>query len=127
MHRSHWEMEVHAKEFKQRRWAEAARRRRADEALGFDASLDNPFHLGIAQFVSKIRAWLSSSRTPRATRLDEPEWLVSSVQTEVIQTDSQRTPRARQRRHSQPYADMVVIARGPLAAVAEQPSGVSDC
>lgn len=127
MQRSHWEMEVHAKDVQQRRGAETARQRRVDEAKGVDATSVNPFNLGIAQFVSKLRAWLSCSRTPRAAQLDEPEWLSSTMQTEVVQTDRQRTPRARPPRFWQPYADMVVIAQGPLAEIAEQPGGVRDC
>ena len=127
MHRSFWELEVYAKDFQERRWAEAARQRRADEAKGVAAAGIKPFNLGIAQVMSKTRAWRSSSRTPRATQLDEPEWLVSHVRPEFIQTDCQRSPRARPRRLLQPYADMVVIARGLIVEVTEQPSGVSDC
>jgi hypothetical protein len=113
MHRSFWELEVYAKDYQQRRWAEAARQGCADEAMSVEAVSINLFTLGIAQFVSKIRAWLSTRRTPRVTQLDEPKWLVSNVQTAVIRTDFQRTPRTRPRRLPQPYADMVVIARSP--------------
>jgi hypothetical protein len=127
MHRSFWELEDYAKDFQERRWAEAARQRRADEAMGVVAAGINPFNLGIAQVMSKTRAWRSSSRTPRATQLDEPEWLVSHVRPEIIQTDCQRSPRARPRRLLQPYADMVVIAWGTVAEVAEQPRGVGHC
>lgn len=129
MHRSFWDLEVHAKDFQQRRWAEAARRRRADEAMGIQASAANPFDLGIARFMSTVRAWLASGHTRRAPHGNGRAELAASAQTAAVLENSVRVPRVRPGWPAQPYADMMIIARGPKmdVEVVEEPSVVRDC
>jgi hypothetical protein len=124
MYRSSWDLEVYAKHVREWREAEAAWYRLVDEAMDARAAAVNPFNLGIARFVSTVKTWFSSNGMQRAPQVDERGGLASNAQSDGLL----ETPwRARPRRLSQPYADMVVIARGPIAKGAEQPSGVSDC
>lgn len=123
MHRSHWDIEVYAKDFQERRWREAAQRRLADEAVSRAATsiTDNPFNLAVARFLNAWKTRLTLRRAAEAPRpATDP---VASAVPEIV-----ALPYRPQRvQGAQPYADMVVIARGPVVGVAEQPSGVRDC
>lgn len=128
MHRSQWDLEVYAKDFQERRWQEAARRRQADEATR-SASREsvNSFDLGIARFLARMKSWFATGQIDRTSR---PALDAAAAAREHLAAgrQSQRmAPRVRPNRLAQPYTDMVVVARGPMVNVAEQPSGVSDC
>lgn len=122
MHRGYWEIEVFARDFQERRWQEAAKHRRADEAMrSAPREGVNAFDLGIARLMTRATSWLATRRpvmTPAAAPRGLPE-----IAPEIPQQASQTPPP----RHARPYGDMVVIARRPLVDVAEQPCGVSDC
>lgn len=124
MYRSHWDIEVYAKDFQDRRWREAAQRRRAEEAVGSRSAGAvgvNPFNLAVARFLSAWSARFASGRATDAPRpvADREGFGKSDVVPQPV-----REPRGRL---AQPYADMVVVARGPMVGVTEQPCGVSDC
>ena len=124
MHRSHWDIEVYAKDFQENRWREAARRRLADEAVEGGAAnrvAVNPFNLAVARVLTAMSSWLSSGRVAGAPRT------VGGDGAELLRETEHEPRPARSSRPAQPYTDMVVIARGPLAGVREQPSAVSDC
>ncbi len=122
MHRGSWEMEVYARDFQQRRWHEAAKRRLADEAArSVSRERGNPFALGIARLLATVAAWLSSDRTRHARRTNQEATAVASMQSKIVPERERPAPRAL------PYADMTIVARGPIGEVAEQPSGIRDC
>jgi hypothetical protein len=120
MHRSHWDIEVYAKDFQKRRWQEAARRRLAEEATGGDANgiADNTFNLTIARMLRSFRSWFSTENLSEAPRRTVGDTAAVAMEPE---------PTTPPRRLAQPYADMVVVARGPLAGVTEKPCVVRDC
>jgi hypothetical protein len=123
MHRSYWDIEVYAKDFQERRWREAAQRRLADEAVSRTVSSGavNPFNLAVARFLNAWKTRITSGRAAKAPRpAADP---VAGVLPEIVALPY----RPKRVRGAHPYADMVVIARGPVVGVAEQPSGVRDC
>lgn len=121
MHRSHWDLEVYARDFQERRRLEAARSRLGAEAAGKTGRAGgNPLKLACA---SILRAWNARLDSGRAAGFPEP---VAEPGLNAADVAGQPHRSARGRL-SQPYADMVVIARGPRAGVTEQPSAVSDC
>jgi hypothetical protein len=124
MHRSYWDIEAYARDFHERHAQEAARRRLADEAASRGVAHPanpNPFNLAVARFLGTLRARLSSGRYADAGRADAESQAAARIES-VSQPE-----RALPIRLTQPYADMVVIARGTKAGVVEQPSVVSDC
>ena len=123
MHRSHWDIEVYAKDFQERRRQEALRRRLAEEATRRETSSGavNPFNLAIARLLNAWQARLAPKRA--ATGPGQGTDLVATCGPEIVALPE----RPKRARVAQPYADMVVIARGPVVNVTEQPSGVSDC
>jgi hypothetical protein len=101
---------------------EAARSRLADEATGraADSAAANPFHLAATRFLSGWRAKLTSGRADEISR---------SAAEQLAPAQAQSAPQHARPAHgrlAQPYGDMVVVARGPLAGVAEEPSGVRE-
>jgi hypothetical protein len=123
MHRSHWDIEVYAKDFQERRWREAAQSRLATEAVSRAASsvAVNSFNLAVARLLNAWKTRLTSGRAAEAPR-PAADPVASAV------PDIAALPyRPRRVRGAHPYADMVIIARGPVVGVAEQPSGVRDC
>jgi hypothetical protein len=123
MHRSHWDIEVYAKDFQERRWQEAARRRLTNEAARRETphGAVNPFMLAIAHVLNTWRSRLAPKRA--ATGSGHGAEPVATPSAEIVAVSA----RPKRARAAQPYADMVVIARGPMVNVTEQPSGVSDC
>lgn len=123
MHRSYWDLEVYARDFQERRRQEAARSQLGAEAAAGKAERaagGNPLKLAFASILS---AWNARLGSGRAAGLPE-----SVAEPGLIAADVAGQPhRSARGRLSQPYADMIVIARGPRAGVTEQPSGVSDC
>ena len=122
MHRSHWDLEVYAKDFQENRWREAARQRLAAEAAGGQAPENRRvwlFHLDVARGVAVVQSWFSAPRLA-SERADAGEAAVAD--------ETRGVPRsAPSARLASPYDAMAVIARGSAASIAEQPSGVSDC
>ena len=81
----------------------------------------NPFNLAFARVLNAWQARLA----PRRAAMGPGHGAEPAVTPgpELVA----RSERPKRARVAQPYADMVVIARGPVANVTEQPSGVSDC
>jgi hypothetical protein len=124
MHRSHWDLEVYAKDFQERRQQEAARGRLGAEAAAAQAGIavgGNPVKLAMA---SILGAWKALRVSGRVAGPPHPAGAFDPIAAVEVASRPHRPARGRL---AQPYADMVVIARGPMAAVTEQPSGVSDC
>ena len=123
MHRSHWDLEVYARDFQERRWQEAARSRLSAQAAGTAQrpSFGTPFSLTIAGILGAWRSRLAFGRAAAA-----PQSIADSGPIPAADV-APRPLRAARGRLVQPYADMVVVARGSMAGVTEQPCGVSDC
>ena len=122
MHRSYWDLEVYARDFQERRRQVAARSQLGAEAAAGKTGRagGNPLKLAFASILS---AWNARLGSGPAAGLPE-----SVAEPGLIAADVAGQPhRSARGRLSQPYVDMVVIARGPIAGVTEQPSGVSDC
>ena len=123
MHHSTWDLEVYAREMQERRWREATRARQIVEA-GRRGDRPAP-RFSVARLASVARTWLSPRPTPLARvklpTASEPGLLGMHVAEPPVE------PGVRPSRLSQPYAGMVVLARGTGAQAAEQPCGVGDC
>ena len=123
MNLSTWDLEVYAREMQRRRWREATRARQIEEACRGGHRPAPRF--SVARLTSAARTWLSS-RPAGADRgeapvASEPGLLAMHV------AESPANPGVRPSPLSQPYAGMVVLARGAAAQTAEQPCGVGDC
>lgn len=119
MHRSHWDLEVHAKDFQTRRLREAARTRLVEEAAS-GADMASP----IARVLDRILLlWRAKIGAGPALASRQPISKLGPVAVADVVGPS-HPPRARL---AQPYADMVIVARGSMVGVTEQPRGVSDC
>ena len=127
MHRSSWEMEVYASDFQERRQTEAARQRRATEAMVDVSQQGDLLVLGVARFLTAFKSWLATRRiaAPSRGRLVNPA--PTTGQPAIASASAGPVRGSKSSRLTAPYADMVVIARGPRGQVVEQPSGVNDC
>ena len=125
MNHSTWDLEVHAREM-QRRWqSEADRARQFEAARQRGDQMRVPVTwFSISRLMTAFRAYLS----PRRSAIDGAAPPV--VETQVLSIpvpESRLTPDARSATLSQPYAGMVVLARGPSVQNAAQPCAAGDC
>lgn len=127
MHRSSWEMEVYASDFQERRQTEAARQRRANEAMVDVSPQGDLLALGVARFLTAVRTWLSTRRIAAPSRGRRVSATPTTAQAATASASAGPIRGSTSSRLTAPYADMVVIARGPRGQVVEQPSGVNDC
>lgn len=126
MNHSTWDLEVHAREM-QRRWQSEADRARQFEAARQrgDQTRVSATWFSIWRFVTAFRDYLS----PRRSSIDgaatppvvEGQFLPGPV------TVSRLSPDASSGALSQPYAGMVVLARGTSVQNAAQPCAAGDC
>jgi hypothetical protein len=118
MQHSTWDLEVHTREMQQRRWREAIRARQIDEACRRSASPAPRFI--VARLATMARTWLLPRRAP-------VDWVTVPRASEAKPVaEPPATSGARPSRLSQPYAGMVVLARGTGTQTAEQPCGIGD-
>ena len=122
---SSWDLEVHAKETRQRAMREAETARRVNEASGHAARIQTtkrwvrPWHAG-----SLLLAWLAlrGSRHGVAATAD-----AGACQPPRLIPSECRPPLRRPIRAAEPYAGMGVIAHGQVASCPERPSLVKCC
>jgi hypothetical protein len=109
MYQNSWEMEVHARDLRERRLRQAARARLLDAAAGDRQMAASRLTSHVASVIAMASAVVSRVvRGDAARQSTEPAQELSAA--------AKRTPAAarmdRQRRQMDPFADMVVIARG---------------
>ena len=124
MHSGSWELEVYARDFRERRWREAAKQRQVDEAArSVPRRRVNAFDFRITHLLAAVAAWRSSARTRLSRRTDR----AASRQPALVPERERPAPRALPSHLTQPYAGMMIVARGPMVEVVEDPCVVSDC
>ena len=126
MHHSTWDLEVHAREMQQRRFCEAERARQFEVARHHSRQR----HVTATRFsFSRLMTAVRNSLSPRPIRVTgagSPA-LIESRLRPVAAEESQVIPKGMVGELSQPYAGMVVLARGTSAPTAAQPCAAGDC
>jgi hypothetical protein len=126
MQHNTWDLEVHAREM-QRRWL-----READRARQIDAARQRLDHLRVpaTRFsISRLMAAFRDRLSPRRRSLDGsvvPARPAAALLPLPLE-EPRLSPDARSGGLSQPYASMVVLARGTSAQSAAQPCAAGDC
>ncbi len=126
MYHSSWDLEVHAREMR-RQWL-----REAERARQFETARQRGDHaripaarFSVARFMTALRSSLSPRRSTiggaAAPALAEPVPLPLALE------ELRLSPDPRSSGLSQPYAGMVVLARGTSVHSAVQPSPAGDC
>jgi hypothetical protein len=125
MNHSTWDLEVHAREMQQRRLSEANRVRQIEAARHSGNSLRIPAtRFSISRLMTTFRDCLS----PRRSSLDGAAAPVVAARLRPIpMPESRLSPDVPSSALSQPYAGMVVLARGTSAQTAAQPCAAGDC
>jgi hypothetical protein len=122
-----WDIEVHAREMQARRMREAARERLADAAARGGRRGVRSGGLGLARLVAMARDRLSAPRPrPEFSAVSETA-AVSEPAIAIVPENPRHLPRAQPRRFAEPYAAMVVIARGAPPMRSEEPCRAWDC
>jgi hypothetical protein len=126
MQHSTWDLEVHASEMQQRRQLEADRARQIDAARkrGHQTGV-SPKRFSILQLVTAFRDSLAPQR--RSTADAAPPAVAENQVLPILVQESRLSPVARSDALSQPYAGMMVLARGTSAQSRAQPCAASDC
>jgi hypothetical protein len=126
MQHSTWDLEVHAREM-QRRWL-----READRARQLEAAKQRADHVkgpvirfSVSRLMAAFRDWLSPRR--RSTDGSAAPARAGAALLPLPLEEPRLSPDARSAALSQPYAGMVVLARGTSAQSAAQPSAAGDC
>jgi hypothetical protein len=126
MNHSTWDLEVHARELQQRRFREADRARQIQAARQRGDDLRIPAtRFTISRLVTAFRQCL----LPRPLSVDgvgSPALVETQLQP-LTAEEPQAIPNARAGGLSQPYASMVVLARGPSAPATAQGCAAGDC
>ena len=126
MHHSTWDLEVHAREMQQRRQREADRARQIDAARQRGDHTrrfaDEIQHLAIGDRVPGLLA-------PQRRSIDgaAPPAVAENQVLPILVEESRLSPVARSDALSQPYAGMMVLARGTSAQSTAQPCAAGDC
>jgi hypothetical protein len=126
MNHSTWDLEVHARELQQRRFREADRARQIQAARQRGDGLRIPAtRLTISRLVAAFRQCL----LPQPLSVDgvRSPALVETRLRPLPAEEPQAIPNARAVGLSQPYAGMVVLARGTSAPATAQPCAAGDC
>jgi hypothetical protein len=126
MHYSSWDLEVHAREMR-RRWL-----REAERARQFETARQRGNRPGVpaARFsVARFMTALRSSLSPRRSPVDGAAGpaLAEAVPLPLPLEELRRGPDPRSSALSQPYAGMVVLARGTSVPNAVQSCPAGDC
>jgi hypothetical protein len=126
MNHNSWDLEVHAREMQERRFREAERARQVQAARQRDDGIRIPVtRFSISRLMTAFRNCLS----PRPILVDGAGslTLVEGPPRPLPAGEPQVIPNARAGGLSQPYAGMVVLARGTSAQPAAQPCAAGDC
>jgi len=126
MNHNSWDLEVHAREMQERRFREAERARQVQAARQRDDGIRIPVtRFSISRLMTAFRNCLS----PRPILVDGAGslTLVEDRLRPLPAGEAQVIPNARAGGLSQPYAGMVVLARGPNVQTAAQPCAAGDC
>jgi hypothetical protein len=126
MQHSTWDLEVHAREMQQRRQREADRARQIEAACRRgDRMRVSPTRFSIARFMTAFRDRLSLQHGSV-----DGAAAPAIVETHVLpipKPEPGSIPDARPGALSQPYAGMVILARGTSARSTAQPCAAGDC
>ena len=130
MNHSTWDLEVHAREMQQRRYREADLARQIQEARqGGNQRHVTASRFSISRLMTMVRNCLASRPRSVAAPIDyaEPPALASTGLRSLGREEPALIPDMRAARLSQPYAGMVVLARGTGAQSSPQPCAAGDC
>ena len=130
MNHSTWDLEVHAREMQQRRFREADRARQIHAARQVGDGIRVPAtRFSISRLMTVARNCLASRPRSVAAPIDfaEPPALASTALRSLGREEPALIPDTRGARLSQPYAGMVVLARGTSAQSSPQPCTAGDC
>ena len=126
MNHSTWDLEVHAREM-QRRWLREADRARQIEAA---RQRGDGVRIPATRFsISRLMAAFRDCLSPQRRSIDGAS-VPASAGTALLPLpleDPRLSPDVRSTALSQPYAGMVVLARGTSAQSPAQPCATSDC
>jgi hypothetical protein len=126
MHHSTWDLEVHAREMQRRRLREADLARQIEAARQrSDGPRVPSTRFSVARLMTALRRSLRPRRSAIAGAAAPP-----SVQAALLSLSLEElrlSPDARSGEQSQPYAGMMVLARGTSAQNAVQPCAAGDC
>ena len=126
MHHSTWDLEVHAKEMQRRRFREAERARQFQVARHHSRQRHvTASRFSFSRLMTAVRNYLSPQPIP-VTGAGSPA-LVEARLRPLAAKESQVIPKGMAGELSQPYAGMVVLARGSSAQNAAQPCVAGDC
>ena len=126
MNHSTWDLEVHVREMQQRRFREAERSRQIQAARQRGDGIHLPATgFSISRLIAAFRQGLSQRPIPSDGA--EPAALVASRLRPQPTEEPQVSPNARVGGLSQPYAGMVVLARGTSTPATAQPCVAGDC
>jgi hypothetical protein len=126
MNHNSWDLEVHAREMQERRFREAERARQIQTARQRDDGIRKPAtRFSISRLMTAFRNCLS----PQPILVDGGGslTLVEDRLRPLPTGEPQVIPNARAGGLSQPYAGMVVLARGTSAPTTAQPCAAGDC
>jgi hypothetical protein len=126
MNHSTWDLEVHAREMQERRFREADRARQVEAARQRDIGT----HIPSTRFsISRLMTSFRNCLLPRSIPVEgagSPAFIEAGLRP-LAAEEPQVIPNARAGKLSQPYAGMVVLARGTSAPTAVQPCAAGDC
>ena len=126
MQHSTWDLEVHAREMQQRWLREAARARQIAASRQRGNHMRFPaIRFSVSRFIAAFRGFLSSRRC--STDGSAVPARAGAALLPLPLEEPRLSPDARSAALSQPYAGMVVLARGTSARSAAQPCAASDC
>jgi hypothetical protein len=126
MNHSSWDLEVYAREMQQRRFREADRARQIQAARqGGDGVRIPATQFSISRVITMFRRRFSPQPIPVAGG-GSPA-LVAARLRPLAAEEPRVMPGARASELSQPYAGMMVLARGTSAPTTAQPCAAGDC
>ena len=126
MNHSTWDLEVHVREMQQRRFREAERARQIQATRQRGDGLRIPVtRFSISRLITAFRQGLSARPIPVDGAGSSA--LAAARLRPLPAEQPQGTPNARAGGLSQPYAGMVVLARGTGAPATAQPCVAGDC
>ena len=125
MNHSTWELEVHARELQRRRLREADRARQIEAARQHGNRPRVPAaRFSVARFMTALRTSLSPRRSALAGAAPASAWAALLP----LPLEEQRLrSQAPSGELSQPYAGMMVLARGTSPRNTVQPCAAGDC
>ena len=126
MQHSSWDLEVHAREMQRQRLREADRARQIDAARQRNDQMGvSEMRFGISQLMNAVRYCLS----PRRGAIDgaAAPALAGAALLPLPVEEPRVMPGARPSELSQPYAGMMILARGTSAPTTAQPCAAGDC